>query len=248
MSVSRRLVAVAVATTVASTVAAVAVTAGWPATGEATTTTVAEWWLDEPSGATVARDSSGNGHDGTVGTAVVRGVAGHAGTAFRFTPPGSEVSDPQRLVQVPDGAGLDPGDRNLRVSLWVRTSYAGDYNVLQKGQATTAGGFWKVQLDDGHPSCVFLGVTADGSRVSAGLRWGARVDDGAWHHVVCEKLSSYVRLAVDGASPVVAYRAVGHIANSWPLVMGGKSSCAPSKGVDCDYYRGDLDTVVLSTS
>ncbi|MFL6140009.1 MAG: LamG domain-containing protein [Frankiaceae bacterium] len=244
MTTNRHPVATAV-TSACAAVTAVAALACSPA-GAAATTTVGEWQLDERAGATVAQDSSGNGYSASIGSAVTRGIAGASGTAFRFAPPSADVSDPQRLVKVPDQAGLDPGTRDLHISLWVRTSYADDYNVMQKGQATTAGGFWKVQLDDGYPSCVLTGVSSSGARVSAGLTWATPVDDGAWHHILCEKLAGSVRLTIDDAAPMVTWKALGRISNTWPLVLGGKWSCAPDNGIDCDYYRGDLDQVVLS--
>ena len=237
-------------TAVGTTGTASAATTGTStSTSTSTTVTVARWKLDEPYGATVAHDASGHHHDGSIGTAVRPGVRGYYDTAFRFTPPSTNVNDPQHLVRVPDAPGLDPGWKIMHISLRIRTGYTGHFNIVQKGQAATPGGFWKVQMDDGYPSCVFLGVTTSGDRVTAAVKYGKRVNNGVWHHIVCDKYRYSIRLRVDGSSPAVTYKRVGHIDNTWALVMGGKVSCHPDTSwVGCDYYRGDLDSVILSMS
>jgi Laminin G domain len=250
---SRTVRALASAVGVASVALATALvgTVATPAPADATSnlTVVGRWMLDESYGVPVAHDATGHHFDGSIGSMVRPGVAGYYATAFRFTPPSGEVKDPERIVVVPDAPSLNPGWKVMRISLRVRTSYSGEFNIVQKGQAATPGGFWKVQMDDGYPSCVFKGVKSDGTTSTIGLKYGKPLNDGAWHRIVCEKHTTYVNLRVDGGTPLVTYKRAGHIANTWNLVMGGKVSCNPSYSwVGCDYYHGDLDSVVLSMS
>ena len=47
-------------------------------------------------------------------------------------------------------------------------------------------------------------------------------------------------LRIDGTVESRARGWTGTIANSWPLSIGGKTSC-DQVDVGCDYYAGDID-------
>ena len=70
------------------------------------------------------------------------------------------------------------------------------------------------------------------------------INDGWWHTVRCERTTSRLTLIVDDEE--VAYRSgrTGWISNSWPLSIGGKTSC-DQIDVGCDYYAGDIDYVLI---
>jgi hypothetical protein len=221
---------------------AVLAVAGTAATaGAATRHTVAAWQLNEPAGARTMLDSSGHGLRGSIGGEVDTGVPTAGATGYRFArlTPDTPPTHPGHLVTVPDAADLDPGSRDYAVTIRLRTT--GKFgNIMQKGQATVAGGNVKLQIPNGILQCLFRG--ASGQLLVSSPR---RLNDGVWHTARCERTTSRVTLTVDGA--VVASRAgrTGRIANSWPLSIGGKTSCDQVK-VGCDYYAGDLDYVVIT--
>ena len=217
---------------VSCAVAMVLVPAG-PASAEASTT-IGMWRMDEPVGARTATDSTGNGHDAGIGSDVRTGVQADAATVFRFpaADPGSVRR--QHLVTVPHDPRLDPGTSDFSVSLRLRTEQA-LANVAQKGQSSTAGGYWKVEVAGGLVACHFR--TATGDRLA--VRSPLRIDDGRWHAVRCERTGGTVALMLDGARHTRTGLS-GSIGNTWPVSIGGKTQCNQAQ-VGCDYFTGDID-------
>ncbi|WP_374970511.1 LamG-like jellyroll fold domain-containing protein [Terrabacter sp. BE26] len=215
----------------AAPVGAAAVAASGPAT-------VALWHLDEPSGATTAVDSSGRGHNGAIGASVLVGVPGQFGSAYEFPGPDAKVT-------VPTADDLNPYLSPLTLSAYlsVPSSLAGgDYNVVQKGQATAVGGAYKLEIVGnagsskfGYPDCAFNSPGGYKNRVYG----PKRINDGAWHQVECHLTATQVYVTVDGRSGPVAARTVGSIANSVALTIGGKPN-------NTHYYQGRADEVSIS--
>jgi hypothetical protein len=214
--------------------------AAQPASGAPGYRPVAIWNMNEGSGARTMVDSSGNGHDGTIGSEVLRGVTADGATGYRFTrlEPNTPPTHPQHLVTVPDGAGLDPGNRDYAVTIRLRTTYRFG-NVVQKGQATVPGGNFKFQMPNGIIQCLFRG---SGGTIMLSSHNAYR--DGRWHVVRCERTTDRVTMTVDNV--VETWRAghVGTIANDWPVSIGGKTAC-DQVDVTCDYYAGDIDRVEI---
>jgi laminin G domain protein len=167
-------------------------------------------------------------------------VAVGGATAYRFTRlnPDTPPTHPQHLVVVPDRADLDPGTRDYAVTVRIRTTYRFG-NIIQKGQATVAGGNFKFQIPNGIVQCLFRG--SNGTIMVSSDR---ALNDGWWHTVRCERTSVRVAMTVDGE--IVARRNgwTGSISNSWPLSIGGKTDCDQTV-VTCDYYAGDIDRVEI---
>jgi laminin G domain protein len=202
--------------------------------------TVAVWQLNEGAGARTMIDSSGNGRHGAVGREVGTGTRVSGATGYRFArlDPDTPPAHPGHLITVPDDPDLDPGTRDYAVTLRLRTTYQFG-NIVQKGQATVAGGNFKMQIPNGIVQCLFRG--ASGQVIVSTPR---RYNDGRWHTVRCERTSSAVTLAVDGSTVARRSGQTGRIANSWPLSIGGKTNC-DQIDVGCDYYAGDLDWVQI---
>lgn len=200
----------------------------------------AKWGMDEriPYG-TQGRmvDSSGLGNHGTTGSKVRTGVPYGSWRGYEFSGSADYVRDREHLVLVPDGAGtLDPGSRNITMSVEVTTTDS-NANILQKGQAGTPGGYYKLEINAGKPACQFRGSLRE--RTVTGP---ARIDDGQPHTIACTKTANSVKITVDGRS-VTLYRSdgffsVGTMSNGKPLSIGGKYEC--SSTVDCDYFAGRL--------
>lgn len=184
-------------------------------------------------------DASGNGLSGAVG----RDVKVLAGSyRFAAVAPDAPPVRPDHTAVVSHDDRLNPRGATYTVDLRIRTRAKGG-NVVQKGQSQTAGGFWKVELNDGEPTCVFRGP--DGT--SAVRARGRAIADGAWHTLRCRRSSAAVELWVDGVSVGRNTNWTGRIANDHPLSIGGKQRCNQVK-VGCDYFGGDLDYVRLSAS
>ena len=201
-------------------------------------TITAMWRLDEPAGATRMVDSTGGGHDGTISTDVVTAAPGVSGSAYDFNGHGA-------IVRVPDPTGaLNPGRSALTISayLQVPTSLgAGDYNVLEKGQATASGGAYKLEIVGktssvkfGYPACAF---NSSGAKQRA---YGPKaINDGTWPRVECHLTTDKVYVSVDGLNGKVLSRTVGSIANIVELTLGGKPD-------NSHYFRGLADEVSIS--
>lgn len=202
-------------------------------------TVVGDWRMNEPVGATVMQDTRVDGRVGTVGPRVRTGVPYASYQGYRFTEPVAGAADIGHLVLVDDAAVLNPDDRDvhLRVALTTTDPLA---NLVQKGQAGTVGGRFKVELTGGVPSCYF-----EGSLNEQNVRWGSPIDDGQRHTITCDKFADRVRISVDDQPPVVRWRAVGTIHNYKQVSIGGKSEC-DGVLVDCDYFTGSMGRVLLT--
>jgi hypothetical protein len=200
-------------------------------------TTVADWEMNEPAGASTMHDSGPSRLSGTIGSAVQTGVHVGGATAYRWSVKNKDGKHPERLVKVSSSL-LNPGTGGFVVTIRLRTG-AGDQNIIQKGQATTTGGMWKIDMVKGHVKCTFKG-----SQGRAGVSSRQTIWDSVWHTVRCERRSTGVSITVDGGSSRTTSGTTGKIANRSPLAIGGKSSCNPPS-VQCDYYVGLLDRVVI---
>jgi hypothetical protein len=209
-------------------------------------TTVADWEMNEPStDAAIMHDSSGNGRYGRIGDAVETGVddpdfGNPANRAYEWPAPAPAVRDDQRLVTV-DRRAFNPRRDAFAVTLRLKTD-AVDTNIIQKGQATTAGGLWKIEVDElGRAICFFRG-SAGRRAVSSGPQL---VNDNVWHTVRCERRRRSVSIIVDGGARRTQAGRTGRVANDVPVTIGGKFRCNPPGGPSCQYYVGLLDRVVV---
>jgi hypothetical protein len=201
---------------------------------------VAVWNMNEPPGANKMTDSSGNGRSGTIGNLVTTGVVDGSFTGYQFTAGGTK-GDPGHLVIV-NRPPLNPYRSVFKVALRVKTT-ATDQNIVQKGQANTAGGHWKIETDvDGHVVCTFRGAAGRGA-----IRSGGNLADGNWHKIVCIRRPTRVLIIVGNGFPRVEPGPTGRIANEAALTIGGKKSCT-APNVSCQYYDGLVDRVAVYKS
>jgi hypothetical protein len=201
--------------------------------------TVALWGMDEGAGAQTMYDASGNGLHGAIGAEVTALSAdGVRGYGFERLEPDTPPTRPRHLVVVSDYADLDPGTRDFGVSLRLRTvDHFG--NIIQKGQATVAGGNYKLQIPGGRVQCWFRG-SAGALLVSA----PRPINDGRWHTVQCWRTGDGVALAIDGTRVASRLGPTGSISNAWPISIGGKTDC-DQIDVGCDYFAGDIDWIAV---
>jgi hypothetical protein len=210
---------------------------------------LADWQMNEPAGATVMVDSSGNGSNGSIGRAIQTGYtyAGATGYHWGSTNPNGYPAKPERLVTVSNDR-LNPGSRDYAVTVRFRTTHSYG-NMIQKGQSETPGGYVKWEIPKGMLMCLYR------SRDSKGNLLGQKavttpfpLNDGAWHTVRCEKTVDRVTMTIDGTTVVRSSRStIGPIGNTMPLSIGGKVACDQVK-VTCDYFAGDIDWVRIEAS
>jgi hypothetical protein len=143
---------------------------------------------------------------------------------------------------VPNSTRLNPGTGDYAVELRMRTTHSFG-NVIQKGQATTRGGYFKFQAPSGKISCLFRGSVGDSTASSGAVR----VNDGQWHTVRCERTATGVVMTVDGVVTGRNRNRSGTIANTRPLTIAGKLNCDQVE-ITCDYFAGELDYVKIETS
>ena len=149
--------------------------------------------LDEARGASVAVDSSGRLHHGSIGAHI---VMGDGGALFDYHAPDAGVSfGSAHLVMVPDAsdASLDPGSSNFSVEVRYRTTHRFG-NIVQKGQNAASGGQVKIENPNGIPTCLFKSPTGQ-----AGVSACTALNDGNWHTLRCVR-NPNKRLDVRGRS------------------------------------------------
>jgi hypothetical protein len=220
-----------------------------PPAGAAATTRLADWAMNEAPGARVMLDGSGNGSNGTIGSAVQTGVTAAGATGYRWssTPPDTPPAKPERLVQVPDDR-LNPGTRDYAVTVRFRTTHSYG-NMIQKGQSETPGGYFKWEIPSGRLMCLFRSRDGNGQLLGQkAVTAPTPLNDGVWHTVRCEKTVDRVTMTIDGTTTVRSSRGViGRIANTKPLTIAGKRDCDQIR-VGCDYFAGDIDYVRIEAS
>ena len=208
---------------------------GTPASA-ASTNPAAIWQMNEAKGATVMTDSSGHHLNGKIGNKITTGYATQGNVGYSF-PNVSNKSpyDPGHVVTVPDNSLLDPGTGNFSVT--VSFEFTVNYrNIIQKGQASTPGGFFKMELATGIVDCVFRGSSGS---VSVGSPRGS-VAAKTFHTITCARTATQVQMTVDGKVVATHKAAVGSIANNQPLSIGGKTACNGTT-VECDPFVGVIN-------
>jgi hypothetical protein len=211
---------------------ATAVVFAWAGTAEAATT-AALYHMSEISSLV---DSSGYNNNGK--TTAITAASGSSGKGYHFN--GSTS-----VATVPNSSSLNPGTATLRLTAHVRFTKpprpGGDYDLIRKGNAGTAGGEWKMEifpLSSNPSSATAFCLFQDANTKTASVRDTRNLADGAWHTITCAKTGSAVTVTVDGTSRSVAAK-LGSISNSKPLVIGSQSGGG-------DWYNGDMDEVSVA--
>ncbi|MFL6041023.1 MAG: LamG-like jellyroll fold domain-containing protein [Gaiellales bacterium] len=193
----------------------------------ASAATTAWWHMNETSGGTMhdaVGSANGTNHNVMMGR---RGV--WRSMAYGFNGWSS-------YVRVPHRRALNPGPAKLTVKISVRFSAlpSRDYDVIRKGQSSTPGGDYKIEIArSGQALCVF-----GGSRRTVAVIGGRRLNDGRWHRITCIRGWRNARLLVDGRLRRRVWKRAGSIANQAPLFVGAKPWA--------DWFRGQLDEAKIS--
>ena len=213
-----------------------------PVASEAVPVVQALYNMNEAPGATKMIDSSGNGLHAPINQAGLNtGVVfnGATGYEWAYRSPTAPPPAPERVIQVPDNARLDPGTSTFTVEIRFRTSRAFG-NIIQKGQSASTGGQWKIQNPGGKPSCLFKSSTG-----SAGVQAAVAINNNQWHVLRCVRTPTRVTMYMDGQFVNQKNANTGSIENTVPMTIGGKINCNQTT-VTCDYFTGMIDYVRIT--
>jgi sialidase-1 len=146
---------------------------------------VGYWNFDEISAEGIVKDQSGMGNDGNVYAAEL--VPGKTGHALRFS---------GGYVDVNHAKGLDFGDGDFTVSLWVKPERLDEFmTLLWYGDVGAGAKGWYVRTQQ-HDR-LFFRTGGDGSETLAGT--GKPVlAAGRWTHVAARKKGHVMNILIDG--------------------------------------------------
>ncbi len=209
----------------------------------ASAATLADWQMNEAPGAHTMVDSSGH-VNGSIGSAVQTGLSVQGAVAYHwaFASPTMPPAKPERLVQV-HSSSLNPGSGNYTVEMRYRTTQHFG-NMVQKGQAGSTGGYFKIENPGGHINCVFRGKV-NGTLKRKAVESPAVLSDNSWHVVVCSRIGSKLTLKIDGSVVDTASGKTGTISNTRPITIAGKLNCDQIT-TTCDYFTGDIDYIKIT--
>jgi Concanavalin A-like lectin/glucanases superfamily len=201
--------------------------------------TVANWPLNEKTG-TVAHDSTGHGHNGTIVGPVKLGVPGYTSSTTAYSFPGTK--SPQAYVTVPYKSSLVACNDNIDISFYLNTTHTdsnlkADYDLVRMGDYPYQE--YKVELEpNGQLNCTYHGSNGGGNHAQG----GPDLANGSWHFIQCIKTATQIQLWIDGTDVTNTNYKVGTVAppSGTPLVMGAHPSS--------DWYWGNLDNVTLTFS
>ena len=146
---------------------------------------------------------------------------------------------PRVMVEVLPDPELDPGEGEFEygAAVWLSPEQTTTgSNIMQKGRFGTAGGLWKLQVDNvaGEPSCV---VRSGADELI--VRSSVSISDSLWHFVVCRRDKEGLSIHVDNTVDRVDGR-TGSVSNEWPVRVG-----SPGVGDEDDQFHGRVDDVFL---
>ena len=150
---------------------------------------------------------------------------GATGYQWTFTSPTAPPPKPERLVQA-SSATLNPGSGNYTVTMRYRTTkHFG--NIVQKGQAGSAGGYFKLENPGGHLNCVFRGMNSSGAFLRKAVESPAVSATAHWHVAVCARTRE--RPHADRSTAASSRRAKGSTGTS--RTRGRSRSAASSTAI-----------------
>lgn len=209
---------------------------------------LASWRMEDSADTPVMHDSVGT-DNGTTYNVVKHRYLGRKGTGHSYKFDGATS---YALVRPRDSYNLSPWNADFAFTVWVDTRllvHGGDYNIMQKGQATDADGQYKLELSGasvpvGFPVCTFVGDNKSVRPVHVVAP--ISTNDHVWHRITCQRVSGVFRAIVDGRvygeKPVPeGFGAIHPTGRS--LGIGAK----PSSPQD-DFFPGLLDDASFSIS
>ena len=177
-------------------------------------TCVGMWLFDEGKG-NIAKDSSGNGNDGTF-NGVPKWVDGKFGNAVEF----ASSSD---SIVVPDVASLNFGKDSFSIVTWFNFKTAQDWNRLVRERNPSPWGSgnygWEIQT---HGIGIYLSL--DDKAGNNHQIFYDNVGDGDWHHtaMVINRDKHLLITYMDGVNEqTIDISDIGSVTGNLPVTFGG---------------------------
>jgi len=191
------------------------------------------WRLDETSGA--AEDSSRFGlNDGTVGSAVRRGVAGTLSSGTAVSTTGSTDS----LVVGPQTGS----PAAFTTEAWVNTTTTTGGKILGfEAVPTGTGGSYDKQVYMVNSGRLIFGVYDGAARTVISPN---TYNDGQWHHVVATQDSAGMRMYIDGVLQGTNSATTNQNFTGYWRVGGGSTKSWPSSPTT-PFFTGSVDEVAV---
>jgi hypothetical protein len=192
------------------------------------------WWRFDENSGSVARDSSGNGNNGTISPAAQR-APGYFGSALAFDGGTAQVD-------VPDSPSLEPASA-ITVAAWVKdTAPAGNFRyIVSKGVAGCNAGSYGLFTGE-HGGLQFYVSQNQGLSYVLSPDAGTGYWDGNWHLVVGTYDGNAVHLYVDGRQIGSGTPETGNIGYGLPdsndLLIGNYNFSCPGYNLD---FSGSID-------
>ena len=176
-------------------------------------------WLFDTGSGTVAKDSSGNGHDGAIPDGP-KWIDGKYGKALEFD--GSA-----NFVTVPHHADFDFGDGDFTMGCWMEARRADAYVIIKRN----GGGFWALSASIDRDSGYFI-FEGGGQHIDDGK---TKIVEEGWHHTVVVRKGGDIYLYVNGELETTR-NVPAILDNPAEIKMGGWGS---------ENHNGGLDEVFI---
>jgi hypothetical protein len=180
-------------------------------------------WLFDENGGNVAKDSSGNGHDGEI-KGSLKWINGPFFSALEF--PGQAGS----FVLVPHGDGFNL--LTFTMIAWIKTENTGQRQeiIMKRKEGGTNSQNLHLQIESGRTS-LDVGFTAD-NQWATGLFGKTDITTGNWFHIAATYDKEIMRLYVNGVDDGQQPRTTKPDTNDAPLTIGAvfATGITPLKG------------------
>ena len=138
---------------------------------------------------------------------------------------------------LPNYADLQPGARDLTVTVRMRSTMTGGAHLISWGQSPNQ--LLRIELSYGRLTCQWRGSNDWAGLISP----TAKYNDNVYHQLACIKTATGVSMTVDGVLILAKTETVGSLTFKTGLSIAGKRVCTGVAGHDCDYFAGQIDWV-----
>ncbi len=188
----------------------------------------AVWKLDETAFGAVVKDSTGNGHDGTVSAQpAVYAQPARPGSSGSYTFDGVDDG-----VSIPDSDALEGGS-SMSVEAWFKVNaFTANWQAI----VTKGDDAWRIARDGVTNQVSFDTNSAAGFHV---LACTTNVNDGKWHHVAGTYDGTTKRIFIDGVQEAFSAWAGPVNGNTYPVMIGENAGATGRR------WSGNIDEVAF---
>lgn len=193
---------------------------------------VGSWGLDEPNGAAVAYDGSGNNNNGNISGAAIVSAEGMHGNALSF-------NGINNFITVPNNSSL--GVSQMTIMAWIKENVSGLRNLIAEKHTSPTAGWWFAREFAGGIENKLLFIVNDIATNERYAYSNIDVPVGKFVHVAGTYDGTNIRVYIDGndVTGIQAGVGSGNIGNSVNPMTIGRANWAGGHG----YFNGIIDDV-----